>query len=102
MFAFRPWDCATRATDAPGCAHSISTNCLSATGCCRTFLRVACSIVFMTELSWTRDWLGYCLGSRWDGWTLTVNEREQVALGMLVAELLDAHGSGLTPLSRTV
>jgi hypothetical protein len=41
----------TRATEALGCAHSISTCCIRAAGCCRTFLRLACSIVSMTELS---------------------------------------------------
>jgi transposase len=29
----------------------------------------------MTELSWTRDWLGYCPCSRWDAQPLTLSTR---------------------------
>ena len=72
MFAFRPCGCATLATDAPGCSHSVSTCCLCASGCWHTFLRVECSIVSTTELSWARDWRDHRSLSRWDGKPLTL------------------------------
>lgn len=71
MCTSRPWDRATRAMDAQGSSHAISTCCLSAAGCCRVCFRIAHSIVSMTELSWTRDWLRYFPCSRWDAQPLT-------------------------------